>query len=68
MKLKACLELGVACGLKTIDECVLHVEIHEQSLFSYNSIQDELLELYDELDETEYAGNELAVEEINKIV
>ena len=51
MKLAECLELGKGCGLDTIDECVLNVEMHATMLFPYSEIKRELEELYEEVKE-----------------
>lgn len=45
MKLKECMELGKDCGLQSIDECYLNIEIHALSLFQYEYINKELSEL-----------------------
>lgn len=50
MKLKEACELAECCGLETIKEAVLNVEIHATSLFSYDEIDRELDELYKELE------------------
>lgn len=49
MKLKECLDFGKNCGLKTLDECVLNIEIHATLLFPYTKINKELNELYEDL-------------------
>lgn len=46
MTLKKCLEIGDACGLETVAECILNIELHAPSLFDYKKINEELLELY----------------------
>lgn len=53
MTLATCLELGKECGLNTVQECVVNVEIHATSLFSYNKMNDELQELYSDLEKEE---------------
>lgn len=53
MTLAECLELGKECGLSTVQECVLNVEIHATSLFSYDKMNDELQELYCDLEKEE---------------
>ena len=49
MKLKECMELGKECGLQSIGECYLNIEIHALSLFSYEDINKEILELQKDL-------------------
>jgi hypothetical protein len=49
MKLEEALEIGKECGLTTIEECVLNIEIHAPNLFAYTEIDKELRELYDEV-------------------
>ena len=46
MKLKDCLELGLECGCKTLMEAVTNVEIHAESLFPLNKVDEEMEELY----------------------
>lgn len=48
MKIKEALEIGEECGLLTIKESLLNIQIHAASLFSYENIQTELKNLYDE--------------------
>jgi hypothetical protein len=45
MRLRAAVELGVECGLRTVGEAVLNVELHAPSLFEYTSLNKELDEL-----------------------
>ena len=45
MKLKECLELGKACGLTTWEECYDNVYLHAGSIFKYEEIANEILEL-----------------------
>lgn len=49
MKVKEAIELGKACGLETIKECIINIEIHSPSLFAYTKINEELNELYEDL-------------------
>ena len=49
MKLKECIELGRECGLETIEECILNVELHSASLFKIDNIAKEISELYNDL-------------------
>lgn len=45
MKLKEALELAKACGLRTVGEAILNVELHSPCLFPYEKIHEELHEL-----------------------
>lgn len=45
MKLREACELGRDMGCDTIEEAVLNVEIHAPSLFDWDKITDELLEI-----------------------
>lgn len=49
MKLKDCLELGLACGLETVGECFDNVSIHAPSLFKYEDMAMELQEIVDHM-------------------
>ena len=49
MKLAEAIEIGKECGLETIEEFILNIELHSVSLFSYDKIREELNELYQEL-------------------
>lgn len=45
MKLKEACEYAEACGLETVGEAVLNIEIHAPSLFTYEALTGELREL-----------------------
>lgn len=45
MKLKKALEIGIDCGLETVGECVLNIQMHAGNLFSYPDMEKELGEL-----------------------
>jgi len=60
MKLKTCLEIGNACGLNFLGECVNNILIHS-NIFSYNVVEEELTEL---LKETEIYDNDTSIEAI----
>ena len=49
------MEFGNACGLTTLNECVLNVELHCISIFSYDSLETEMQELYKDLKKFEPA-------------
>ena len=49
MKLKECLELGKACGLTTWEECYDNVDLHAMSIFKYDEINKEILELQQDM-------------------
>lgn len=48
MNLKTAIEIGKGCGLTTVAECVLNIEIHKMSIFSYSEMDKEVKELRDE--------------------
>ena len=48
MKVKEACEIAEACGLETIREAILNIEIHAGSLFSYDELNSELSELYED--------------------
>ena len=52
MTLKICLEIGKECGLTTIEECFYNILIHSTSIFKYEDIQKELLELQKDIFKT----------------
>ena len=47
MKFKEALEMGIACGLATVDEAIRNIEIHAGNFFVYEEVEDELQELYE---------------------
>lgn len=49
MKLKECLEIGKTCGLTTLEECYDNVYLHAGSLFKYDEIGKEILELQQDM-------------------
>ena len=51
MKFKEALEMGVDCGLSTVQEAVRNVEIHSVNFFIYEKIRAELKELYETWDD-----------------
>lgn len=48
MKVKEACEIAEDCGLETIGEAILNIEIHAISLFSYDELNKELSELYED--------------------
>lgn len=48
MKVKEACEIAKDCGLETIGEAILNIELHVLSLFSYDEIDKELRELYED--------------------
>lgn len=56
MKGKECLEIGVACGLETIEEAVLNVKLHHANLFSYTDTAKEIEELSESCNELYQCG------------
>ena len=48
MKLKLALDIGRDCGLSTVGEAMLNIDIHAISIFDYGKMAAELHELHDE--------------------
>ena len=51
MTLKTACAIGIDCGLTTLGEAVLNIDLHAVNIFNYNEIVKELRELYDEFDQ-----------------
>lgn len=49
MKLREACDIGYACGLETVDEAVLNIEIHASNIFSYADAASEIYELMEEV-------------------
>lgn len=63
MKLKAACEIAEACGLETVGEAIRNIEIHAISLFTYDELDKEMNELYDE---AAYYMKEVSIFEVLK--
>lgn len=48
MKLREACDIGYACGLETVDEAVLNIEIHAPNIFPYDDAATEIYELIQE--------------------
>ena len=48
MKVKEACEIAEDCGLETIGEAILNIKLHAISLFSYDELNKELDELYED--------------------
>ena len=64
MKLKEALELADECGLSTVGEAILNVELHATSLFPYSKMNEELNELI--LEAADYDDKQLISELLSK--
>lgn len=53
MTLKTACAIGIDCGLTTLGEAVLNIDLYAVNIFNYNEIVKELRELYDEFDAKE---------------
>ena len=51
MKLKSALDIAKDCGLHTVGEALLNIEIHALNIFNYSKLEDEIKELHLELKE-----------------
>ena len=49
MRLFTCLDIANACGLETVDEAIYNIELHATSIFTYDKIEEEISEIYQEL-------------------
>lgn len=49
MRLFICLDIANACALETVDEAIFNVELHATSTFAYDKIEEEILEIYQEV-------------------
>lgn len=50
MKLKEACDIADACGLETLGEAYMNIEIHSPSLFPYAEIERELQELESDIE------------------
>lgn len=48
MKLKTACGIALDCGLNTIGEAIMNIDIHAISVFSYSEMNKELAELYED--------------------
>lgn len=48
MKVKEACEIAEDCGLATIHEAIINIQIHAGCLFSYDDFKKELIELYED--------------------
>ena len=49
MRLFTCLDIANDCGLETVDEAIYNVELHAMSIFVYDKIDEEISEIYQEV-------------------
>lgn len=49
MTLSQACDIGLECGLHTLKEAVLNIDLHATAIFSYDSLVKEMAELYKEL-------------------
>ena len=49
MRLFTCLDIANACGLETVDEAIYNIELHATSAFVYDKIDEEISEIYQEV-------------------
>lgn len=56
MKLKQCIDIAEDCGLNTLGDAVLNVDIHAMSIFDYRKLSGELMELYKEYNDLYKSG------------
>jgi hypothetical protein len=64
MLLKDACDIAEECGLETIGEAIMNIQIHALSIFNYNEEKKELNELYDD-----FKTSGLTIEDnINKVL
>ena len=51
MKLQDALEIGMDCGLNTVEESIFNIDLHAMNIFNYSEITNELNELIKDRDE-----------------
>lgn len=49
MRLFTCLDIANACGLESVGEAIFNVELHTTSTFDYDKIEEEIAEIYKEV-------------------
>lgn len=67
MKLKAAFNIAKSCGLTTVGEAILNIDMHSMSIFVYDEISNELKELYDEYKKYEFNQDDLIEDVIDKV-
>ncbi len=68
MKLKTALDIAKDCGLHTVGEALLNIEIYALSIFNYNTLEDEVKELHGEVNQLklkEEDSLDIAYEQLN---
>lgn len=53
MTFKECMEIGKECGLTTIDECVLNIELHYDTFFRISNLAEEMNAFYKDIEANE---------------
>lgn len=67
MKLKDALEIGKDCGLTDMGEAVLNIEIHAMNIFIYDEEEQELAELFKEVNDSGFKADDLIEDCLNKL-
>lgn len=49
MRLFTCLDIANVCGLETVGDAILNIELHAISTFNYGKIEEEISELHQEV-------------------
>ena len=71
MKLKECLEFGIECGMKTLGDAYLNIDIHAMNIFKYDELTKEMNELTEEYNHYYNLGlmsSKSAIDECMKIL
>lgn len=58
MNLYDACEIGYACGLESIGECVDNISIHALNIFSYEYLNKELDELFEEVQDKGFKNHQ----------
>lgn len=68
MVLIKALEIGMDCGLYTVNEALLNIDLHAMSIFKYEDINEEVLEMYDEWNAVAEASGFKTTDRIDAVI
>ena len=71
MKLTEALDIAEDCGLTTVSEAILNIDMHAMSIFSYAEMGQELNELFSGYNELYNAGaitKDTPIDEVRKLL
>ena len=58
MNLYDACEIGYSCGLESIGECIDNISIHAPNIFSYDYVNKELNELFEEVQDKGFKNHQ----------